>query len=235
MNLARLEQMIREGDMSREAFIYLLGCRGECEWLDYKITMSLESDYELCSFARDVVGMKNVGGGYIVAGVKDKTWEQVGLPAQLPYDTKMLRDKVVRATGLTLDVDIVHHSLTDGGKTAYFPLILVRPSKKRQKRRTPSVVSKDFCHTQPYGFRRGDIWVRKGDSTVKVSSDDELEELLDRLEEQADEQSIALAEHPSPFAVEDGTYKLLDKGYDNFVGRVELRNRLRSALENDPR
>jgi hypothetical protein len=74
MNFATLEKMISEGDLSREAFRYLLECRGECEWLDYKETLSLEHEAELCAFARDALAFKNVGGGYIVAGVRDKTW-----------------------------------------------------------------------------------------------------------------------------------------------------------------
>lgn len=78
MNLSVLERMAREGDMSMDAIRYLLGCRGECEWLDYKETLSLENEKELCDFARDVLAIKNVGGGYIVVGVEDKTWAAKG-------------------------------------------------------------------------------------------------------------------------------------------------------------
>jgi hypothetical protein len=235
MNFATLEKMISEGDLSREAFRYLLECRGECEWLDYKETLHLEHDAELCAFARDILAFKNVGGGYIVAGVRDKTWQQVGLSHPMPYDSKLLRDQIIRATGVSLDVDIVTHYIEHDGGRRSFALIHVRSSKKRSKRRSPTLVSKDFCSTQPYGLRRGEIYVRRGDSTVRVSSQEELEELLDRLEDQADEDAARAEASPSPFAIEDGTYRLLDRGFEHFVGRVDLRERLIQAVCGDPR
>jgi len=223
------------GDISRDAIEYLMNCRSECEWLDYKETINLNEDAQLCNFAKDVVAMKNVGGGYLVVGVKDKTWERVGLENQLPYDTKMLRDKIFHATGLQINIDIVQHQFQYDCKIRYFPLILIRTSKKRSKRRVPSLIFKDFCIGKPFGLRRGDIFARKGDSTVRISSSDELVELLDDLENNADEDAIRPEEQPSPFAVEDGTYKLLHKGYENFVGRVELRKNLLNAINKNPR
>jgi Schlafen, AlbA_2/NB-ARC domain len=227
--------MISEGDLSREAFRYLLECRGECEWLDYKETLSLEHEAELCAFARDALAFKNVGGGYIVAGVRDKTWEQVGLSQPMPYDSKLLREQMIRATGVSLDVDIVTHSLEYDGGSHSFALIHVRSSKKRSKRRSPTLVSKDFCSAKPYGLRRGEIYVRRGDSTVRVSSREELEELLERIEAQADEDAARAEASPSPFAIEDGSYRLLDRGFEHFVGRVDLRERLLQAVCGDPR
>jgi predicted HTH transcriptional regulator len=132
--------MATSGDMSRNALDYLLSCRGECEWLDYKEDLHLENEKALCDFVRDVLAIKNVGGGYIVVGVRDKTWERIGLDRRLPYDTKQLRDKVRKGSGLDLDIDIVHHTLQEQ-KT--FALIHVRSSKRRAKRRTPSVVKVD--------------------------------------------------------------------------------------------
>src|SRR5690606_10242880 len=149
--------MVGQGDLSQEAFAYLLDCRGECEWLDYKESLELDTDYQLCAFARDVLGMKNVGGGYIVVGVKDKTWVQVGLTTQAPYDTKMLRDKIQRAAGVSLEIDVVQHTRTIGNVTKYFPVILVRSSRKRSKRRMPTLVNIDFCAGQTFGLRRGEI------------------------------------------------------------------------------
>jgi len=235
MNLSILERMVGEGDLSRDAFTYLLNCRGECEWLDYKESLSLEVDAELCAFAKDVLAMKNVGGGYVVVGVKDKTWQQVGVAAPLRYDTKLLRDKIMRATGLTLEVDVVNHSLDFDDGERHFALILVRSSRKRSKRRSPTLVAKDFCIGAAYGLRRGEIYVRSSDSTIKVSSQDQLTDLLERLESQTDDDAIRLDSSRSPFAVEDGTYRLLDRGYGGFVGRVELRDSLLSAIRGDPR
>jgi hypothetical protein len=145
VNLSVIERMIRDGDMSTDALRYLLSCRSECEWLDYKEIIHLDLDAELCDFAKDVLALKNVGGGYVVIGVKDKTWNSVGLQSRLPYDTKILRDKIRRATGIDLDVDIVHHNIQTPSSTGLFALIFVRSSRKRKKRRVPTLATKDFA------------------------------------------------------------------------------------------
>lgn len=227
--------MVGQGDLSQEAFSYLLDCRGECEWLDYKESLQLESDYQQCAFARDILAMKNVGGGYIVVGVKDKSWEQVGLSQPFTYDTKLLREKVLRATGASLEIDVVQHTRTLGNATKYFPVILVRASRKRSKRRMPTLVKNDFCSGQAFGLRRGEIYVRDGDSTVRVNNQEQLFELLARLEDSSDAQSLIAAEPPSPFAVDEGTFRLLERGYSNFVGRHELRKAVLEAIQGDPR
>src|SRR5882672_541660 len=190
MNLSLLERRIRDGDLSREAARFLLDCRGECEWLDYKEVLKLETDEQVCSFGKDVLAMKNVGGGYIVVGVRDKTWAPVGIASPLPYDGKLLRDQVRKATGLDLDVDIVHHEVSIAEGQRLVALILVRSSKKRSRRRIPTLTIRDFCAGKPFGIRRGEIYVRNGSSTEKVGSTSDLEDLLDALEDQA--QSDAL-------------------------------------------
>lgn len=74
MNRAAVEKMLNDQDMSRQTFDFLLGCRCEFEWLDYKEDLRLEDDRDLAKFSKDVLGMKNVGGGYVVVGVRDRTW-----------------------------------------------------------------------------------------------------------------------------------------------------------------
>jgi tetratricopeptide (TPR) repeat protein len=235
MNLSKIEQMVIDGDLSNEALIYLIGCRGECEWLDYKEHLHLEHDKELCDFTKDMLGMKNVGGGFVVVGVRDKTWTSVGITKALPYDAKQLRDKVRHASGVDLDIQIVHHNLYIDGFDKLFALIHVRASKKRRKRRDPTLVGRNFCAGQAFGLRSGEIYVRKGDSTIRLTSDSELRELIDTLEEQADRNALEAACDTSPFAVEDGTYRLLEKGFDRFIGRQAIRQQIQGALTKDPR
>jgi len=227
--------MAREGDLSADGLRYLLGCKGECEWLDYKEDLKIESDEQLCGFARDVLGIKNMGGGYIVVGVRDKTWVPCGISAALPYDTKLLRDKVRKATGHDLDLDIVHYLIYVQGSTRLFALILIRSKRKRHKRRIPTLVQKDFLASKSCGLRRGEIYVRKGDSTERIVSEVELGDLLDDLEAQADDDAITASGLPSPFAIEDGFYHLLEKGFDRFVGRSQLRTDVMTAVTKDPR
>lgn len=235
MNLSIIERMARESDMSKDAMRYLLSCNGECAWLDHKELLALENEKQLCDFAKDILALKNVGGGYITVGVEDRTWKPVGITAELPYDSKMLRDKVRRATNLELDVTIVHHRLDVIGSTGLFALIYVRSSRKRSRRRMPSLAGKDFCIGKSYGLRRGEIYVRRGDSTLKIQSETELANLLDELEDLADQDSLATSGYLSPFAVEDETYRLLEKGFETFVGRNTLRSDVLSSIRRDPR
>ena len=71
---------------------------------------------------------------------------------------------------------------------------MVRSSSKKSKRRSPTLVVKNFCKSKNYGLSRGEIYFRKGDSTVKVQSGEELENLLDLLEEQIDQDAIVIGE-----------------------------------------
>jgi predicted HTH transcriptional regulator len=114
MNLFKLRKMASDGDMSVIALRYLLGCHGECEYLDYKEKLNLNTDYDKACFARDLLAMKNVGGGYIVLGVKNQTWEPIGLKQPIKVDTKILRDLVRKVTGLELEIDIVAHTMVVG-------------------------------------------------------------------------------------------------------------------------
>ena len=235
MNLSVIERMARDGDMSLDALRYLLDCRGECEWLDYKKMLHLEHDKELCDFTKDILALKNVGGGYIIAGVEDRSWIPVGISSELPFDSKMLRDKIRRCANVDLDVHIIHHRIQFPGSTMLFAMVFVRSSRKRKRRRVPTVVGKDFSPAQHFGLHRGDIYVRNGDSTVKVQSEQELSDLLDDLEAAADQDALAVSGQASPFAIEDGTYRLLEKGFESFVGRQRLRQRILAAVTQDPR
>lgn len=178
MNLSDLRAMVRRGDLSAAAVGYLLDCRAECEWLDYKQMLALESDHGLASFVRDVLAMANTGGGYLVIGVEDKTWRPVGLDAELPYDSKLLRDKVHRGCGVDVEVDIVHHVIVRDGVPRRLAVILVRGRGPGDGQRTPLLVRTDFAAREKYGLRRGDIFARQGDSTVRVDSAEMLHRLL---------------------------------------------------------
>ena len=231
MNLSTIRKLVAEGDLSKSAIRYLLECGGECEWLDHKQELHLDHDVDLGKLTRDVLALKNVGGGYLVIGAKDKTWEPIGLLNRLPLDTKMLRGAVRRASGLDVEVDLVHHELDTRSGPRLFALILVR----RSRRRRPVIVAQDFAPKESWGLRKGDILARSGDSTVRIQSQQELEDLLDDLEALADAQANAEDSAESSFAVEDGTYRLLEKGFEHFVGREPLRQELLNAILKDPR
>ena len=233
MNLSKIRNMTLEGDLSKEGLNYLIHCHGECERLDHKEFLFLESDKHLCDFTKDILALKNVGGGYITIGVKDKSWSPIGIADTPRYDTKLLSDKLRKAANVDLEIYITYHQINVNNSMKLFGLILVRSSQKRKYR--PTVVGKDFCPSQSFGLRRGDIFIRRKDETIRIKSTEELTELLDEIESQYNQDALKNSQNLSPFIIEDGTYKLLEKGYETFIGRDELRKQLLIALTSDPR
>lgn len=217
------------------ALRYLLDCHSECEYLDYKEALYLEQPSQIADFVRDVLGIKNVGGGYIIVGVRDKTWEPVGLPNRLPYDTKGLRDKVRSASAVELELDIVQLDLPIADSQRLFALVYIRSTRKRHKLRIPTVTQRDYHPTKSFGLRPGEIYMRKGDTTTRITSAEDLQDLLEGLELRAIQDDIELQKQRSPFAIEDGTYRLLERGFETFVGREALREKLINVVESDPR
>jgi len=143
--------MVTQGDMSSSALNYLLDCHGECEYLDFKSSIDLESDYGKANFSKDVLAMRNVGGGYIVVGVEDKSWIPIGLENRLAYDTKLLREKVIKSIGVDAEIDIVQHELNLKGIPSLFALILVRTINKHSKLQVPTIATKDFQPKENWG------------------------------------------------------------------------------------
>jgi len=107
---------------------------------------------------------------------------------------------------------------------------------KRSKLKQAAIPSTDFKPGERWGIRRGEIFVRSGDSTKRIESGSELNDLLDDLESRHQEEEIEQANAlPSPFAVEQGLYRLLPREYETFVGRERYKETLRQAIEGDPR
>lgn len=236
LNLSKLRSLVLQGDMSAQALRYLIECKAECEYLDYKEILHLNNEHAYASLGRDAVAMKNAGGGFIVLGVKDKTWEPVGLGHAFSADTKQIRDIVRRATGLEIEVDIVNHRLFVAGIYRHFSIILVRSTAKRNKLRKPSICNISFHPNESWGIRSGDIYFRKGDQTVRLSSSTELEDLLDDLSERDDRSALEQDnEIPSAFEVETGLYRLLPSEFEVFIGRERLTALTKDAIEKDPR
>jgi DDE superfamily endonuclease len=57
MNFSALERMAQDGDMSADALRYLLSCKGECKWLDFKegyISITKKSSAALPPYSPDL-------------------------------------------------------------------------------------------------------------------------------------------------------------------------------------
>ena len=236
MNISRIRKMSVEGDMSLSALNYLLECKCECEHLDYKLQINFNNDYDALSISKDVVAMKNMGGGYLVIGVEDKTWNVFGINKEIISDTKSLRDKIRKYTGLDLETDIIHHFIYIKNKKHLVAMILVRGPSNRNKLKSPSQTRKSYLAKEEWGIREGEIYIRIGDQTVKLKDLSAFNGYLEDLEYRYREEEIdAINKYPSPFAIESGFYRLLKKEYGDFIGRNDLKEKVYNAVEKDPR
>jgi tetratricopeptide (TPR) repeat protein len=210
----------------------LLESPSECEWVDYKESLFLDTAKGQASFAKDALAIRNSGGGYIVVGVKDKTWERIGLRTPFPYDAKELIDKIRKVTGLDLEIRIAQHELHFGSEWNIFALIHIRGPSNPGKLKNPSRPIKGFYENEKWGVIRNVAYFRKDDSTTSVHDRNVLcfaEAVIEKLSIEIPSIEVA------PFAIDDGFYKLLDKGYESFIGRGILRDKLQKAVDQDPR
>lgn len=59
--------------------------------VDFKEKQSLEGKSERKELAKDIACFANAGGGYIIVGVVDQTWERVGIDSA-SFDAKVIQD-----------------------------------------------------------------------------------------------------------------------------------------------
>ncbi len=89
---------------------------------------------------------------------------------------------------------------------------------------------------EKWGIRQGDIYIRDGDQTVRLDDLSKLYEKLDDLIYKYQEaEQFEASTIPSPFEVDTGFYRLLPPEYETFVGRTQLLDKIRNAIEKDPR
>jgi len=147
--------------------------------LDFKETLDLAHDRDRVEFAKDVLAMANTGGGDIVVGVEDGTRQRLGISEEISAalrDAKTINDKLKRYCGGFVKILVALHEIADPvGGTVRFALIRVPraagpiPAQDDGVYPDPSNPTK-----QKWVFRRGDIYVRKGDESVKVEIPEDL-------------------------------------------------------------
>lgn len=68
-----------EDPLSAEAINFLLQCGEENAFVDFKETFQIDNEKEWLEITKDVSAFVNTNGGYLVFGVRDKTYEHIGL------------------------------------------------------------------------------------------------------------------------------------------------------------
>ena len=139
--------------------------------LDYKLEFD-KSTGAWMETAKDIYGLANHGGGYIVIGVKDEAFSPIGLDETFHIDVQVWIDKVSKWASGTINLSYIEHISTIRGKKRKFPILYVHGSIGSLV--IPKV---DGGYTTEGGkkklaFRRGIIYTRKNTSTVSASGDE---------------------------------------------------------------
>lgn len=136
--------------------------------LDYKLEFD-NSTQAWMELAKDVFGMANYGGGYIVIGVKDGTFEPIGLDINFAKDVQEWVEKFSKWSTGKIHLSYVEHVKEIKGEKRKFPIICVHGSigsfvipKIDGKYRLRSGETK-------IAFRQGILYVRRVTSTVAAS------------------------------------------------------------------
>jgi hypothetical protein len=156
-----LEELLASADpLSDEALSGVLDAREENSVVDYKLDFANE-DREWLEVTKDVMSFANTDGGYLVFGVRNGTYEQVGLTEPIvhllcdPNNLMQKFNKCVEPPFIALRAKSIER---DGKK---FVVVLVPPSLNRTH-----IVSKDGAFKQQSGMpktvlRQGTFYVRR--------------------------------------------------------------------------
>lgn len=92
--MASISQLLKSPDpLSLEALEFLISYREEDSRVDYKETFHPEVDKDWLELTKDIMAFANTEGGYLVFGVRDGTFEVVGL--ELPVITALTNTNMV--------------------------------------------------------------------------------------------------------------------------------------------
>jgi hypothetical protein len=160
--------------ISLERLQSLLDSPTESAALDFKETLDLSHARDRVEFAKDVLAMANTGGGHILVGVEDLTRKRVGLNEILLSslrEAKTVNDKIKKYTGGYITTSVAQHQVATPDGTITLALIYVPPSSFKIPAQDDGVYPEPSNpNKQRWTFRKGDVYVRKGDESVKVET-----------------------------------------------------------------
>lgn len=160
--------------------------RGEYTHHDFKVTIDLSHPGSLLELVKDIVAFANSGGGTLEVGATETSTPGVADNLAKQLDSARLMDKVNRFVapgkvriGHTVSVlsdgqCVVKLSVEGRGK---YPYVFCKDGQFTEGDRTYNV------------FREGDIYIRRGSQTVRVSHDD-IVRMIDEAEERGRRQFL---------------------------------------------
>jgi hypothetical protein len=149
-----------EDPLCEDAFNYLLSYREEDSLIDYKEILN-NSEEDWLKLTKDIVSFANMEGGYLLLGVRDKTFEPVGVP-QATMSFLNDSDKILQKTNRFIDPKITGLRCKGFCTEGKCFLLLYVPNSKLMTH----IFCQDGKFKYPSGeekvvFRAGTIWIRK--------------------------------------------------------------------------
>jgi hypothetical protein len=202
--------------VSSELLLRLLGAPCESEVLDFERELNLSTRRGVIEFAKDVLAFANSGGGHIVVGVTDGSRELSGLATdddRVLRESKAVNDKINQYTGGHIRVLVARHEVA--WKSRNEPVVLICVPGLEDK--IPAAADGSYPDPGPNGklnwvFRRGDVYVRKGDESVKVETPEDLRAKPLRYASPPEPVTDVLDEFPNPYDYATAATREMFKG-----------------------
>ncbi|GEP49271.1 hypothetical protein MSA03_27790 [Microbacterium saccharophilum] len=139
----------------------LLARGAESDDLDFKATWDPQRKAELIELCKDIAAMESLStGGYIVVGADDQGAPSgmfTAAPAR-DFDEQRVRSKIAAVLGEPIDLSAALHSIESND----FLLVGVGPNLDGMR-----IMSRDGEHESRTVWRAGDVFVRRGTSSVR--------------------------------------------------------------------
>ena len=158
-------------DIGPELAQELINRRIESADLDYKESFS-DTTKDWMETAKDVYGMANCGGGYIVFGVQDGAFKAVGLDERFHKDLQLWVDKFSKWVTGNIELTYYEHVTQISGKNRKFPILFVHGSIGSLVVPKSEGTYKDEKGMDKVAFRQGVIYTRRNSATVAASGEE---------------------------------------------------------------
>ena len=226
-------------ELSIQKLFQLLDCRFETSTLDFKETVDLSTAHGRVELTKDILAMANTKGGHIVIGVEDGTFRLVGssqeLVSHMP-DGKSVNDKLGKYLGGHIAVHVAHHSVSSPSGQTVVTLLYVPESRYKVPAQDNGVYpSAGNPAKQTWCFRKGDVFIRKSDQSVRAETPEDLHRSAPKLkivevdEETVDEMhgnNVSRTDYPSATRG-----SLFPQQLTSFIGRTDEIETVQKLLE----
>jgi hypothetical protein len=172
MNETVLKYLTSEDPLSEDAIIFILNYNEEDDYVDYKETFDDSVDKEWIELTKDIMAFANSNGGYLLFGVQDSTYQQIGLSDETSSILKNI-DQMQQKINRYIEPEILNIRSKEylyDNKLFVVILIPVSPGKTH-------VVSKDAKFKFPSGtekviLHKGTIYIRRSGGNHLCNSRD---------------------------------------------------------------